>query len=88
MFRIEIEALVLLVVLAVAFLLYRFLIRSKWFSHLVRSTKPLPESSDDIISRLDDAECAAVECAKQAVDKAHKNCATARTIQRRISRKP
>jgi hypothetical protein len=60
----EIEALVLLIVLIVAFLLYRGLIRSKWFGRLVGGVKPLPESDEEILAHVSQAEQEAQERAE------------------------
>jgi hypothetical protein len=80
------EAFVLLVVLAVAFLLYRTLIRSKWFSRLVGETKPLPESSEEVIGRMDEAEARALRAAIEAEDAAERDRKTAATIRKRTRR--
>lgn len=88
MLRLEVEALVLLIVLVAAVVLYRSLIRSKWFSRLVNSTRPLPESNEDVIGRLDDAECIARERAEQARRDALSNREIARTLRRRVGRRP
>lgn len=84
MFRVEIEALVLVVVAVVAFLLYRGLIRSRWFSRLVGGTKPLPESSEEVLGQLDKAESLARKRANEARRDAVENIQTAKKIRRRV----
>ena len=82
--KFEIEALVLVVVTVVAFLLYRGLIRSRWFSRLVGGTKPLPESSEEVIGQLDAAETLALKRAEEVRNTARDSIKTAKRIRRRV----
>jgi hypothetical protein len=67
MFRLEVEALVLVIAFVVGFLFYRGLIRSQWFSRLVGGTKPLPENSEEVLDQLDEAESLARKRAEEAI---------------------
>ena len=83
-----IEALVLVTVAIFGFLGYRCLIRSMWFSKLVGETKPLPETSEEVIGRLDAAERVARDRAAEADADVLTNRKVARTIRRRVPRRP
>jgi len=83
------DALGLLVVLAIAVFFYRWLIHSRWFAGLVGSvTQPSPETGEEIIKELSHAERTAWERAEQAKRTAEQERNTVRTIQRHVRRKP
>lgn len=85
----SIEAFMLLLVLAAAVLLYRALIHSGWFARLVGDvTHPSPESDGEVLNDLDRAEQVAWERVEAAEQTATQSTATAKTIRRRVRRKP
>ena len=85
----SLEAFVLLLVLLAAVLLYRRLIHSRWFARLVGEvTHPSPESDGDVLKDLDYAEQVAWERAEAAKHTATQSQAIAKTIRRRVRRKP
>lgn len=84
-----IDALGLLMVVAIAVLFYRRLIHSERFAGFVSSvTHPLPETGEEVIKELSHAERTAWERAEQAKRTAEEERNTVRTIQRHVRRKP
>ena len=84
-----IEALVLLLVLLAAVLLYRRLIHSSRFARLVADvTRPSPESDEEILKDLQTAERSAWNRAEQNKQVATKKREAAAKIQRRVRRNP
>jgi len=85
----SIEAFVLLLVLLAAVLLYRQLIHSRWFARLVGEvTHPSPESDGEVLKDLDYAEQVAWERGELAKRTAVQSNEVAKTIRRRVRRKP
>ncbi|MHB9044486.1 MAG: hypothetical protein ACYC35_00975 [Pirellulales bacterium] len=85
----SLEALVLLLVLLAAVLLYRRLIHSQWFARLVGEvTHPSPESDGEVLKDLDYAEQVAWERGELAKRTAVQSNEVAKTIRRRVRRKP
>jgi hypothetical protein len=83
-----IEALGFFVLLAIAFMLYRWLIHSKWFSELIGGVKPSPETAEEVLKDLHHSEQVAWERAEQARTVAMRERETASTIKRQVKRKP
>lgn len=83
-----IEALAFFGLLAFAFLLYRWLIRSKWFSELIGGVRPKPETAEEVLKDLHHAEQTAWQRAEDARTAAMKERETASTIKRQVRRKP
>jgi hypothetical protein len=83
-----IEALAFFALMAAAFLLYRWLIHSKWFSGLIGGVKPSPETAEEVLKDLQHAEQNARQRAEEARNAAHRERETASTIKRQVRRKP
>ncbi len=74
------EALVLLLVLVGGIFVYRYLIRSKWFTHLIGGVVEIPPTTDDeIVTRMTTAER---EARQRAVDLEVEASSKHRTAQR------
>ena len=71
--KLAILLLLVLIGLVFGFLLYRVLIRSKCFAKLIGgAVELLPETPDEVINRLDDAESRACNCADRCDANAHR----------------
>ena len=84
-----IDALVLMILLAIGVLFYSWLIHSQWFARLVGSvTRPSPETTEEVLENLNRAESNAWDCADDAIITAAKARDTATEIKRHVRRKP
>ena len=74
------EALVVLITLAIGVLVYRYLIRSQWFTRLIGGVVEVPPTTDDeVVHRMTTAESVARQ---RAVDLEVEVAAKKRTAQR------
>ena len=84
-----IDALVLLIVLAIGVLIYRWLIHSQWFARMVGSvTHPSPETTEEVLKDLNRVERSAWDRAEDAEVTAAKARNTVTEIKRHVRRKP
>jgi hypothetical protein len=83
-----IEALAFFALLAFAFMLYRWLIHSKWFSRLIGGVKPSPETAEEVLKDLHESEQVAWQRAEDARTASIRERETAVTIKRQVRRKP
>ncbi len=84
-----IEIVALFALLAIAIFIYRWLIRSKWFSHLIGSlSSPPPETPEEVIREVVHAQRSAwdyVDDDRENIAEAKKDIAK---VKRQVRRKP